>query len=157
MGHRRQEWGGDLIKWSKNSPCEMEQRKELLAREVERAVQLREFALVFHMGDRATCMSIETTQRIEKLEMQRRKGRHCRSVRALRREGSRTQRKRGGIGLSNSICKLQKTELDLVTPFSPKMKLVKFLCIWGFLFVESVELIYYRCSSSLFHILVLNW
>ena len=75
----------------------------------------------------------------------------------IRREGSRTQRKRGGVGLSNSICKLQKTELDLVTPFSPKMKLVKFLCIWGFLFVESVELIYYRCSSSLFHILVLNW
>ena len=71
----------------------MEQRKELLAREVERAVQLREFALVFHMGDRATCMSIETTQRIEKLEMQRRKGRHCRSVRALRREGSRIRQK----------------------------------------------------------------
>ena len=48
----------------------MEQRKELLAREVERAVQLREFALVFHMGDRATCMSIETTQRIEKLDLE---------------------------------------------------------------------------------------
>lgn len=87
MGHRRQEWDGDLIKWSKNSPCEMEQRKELVAREVERAVRLREFALVFHMGDSATCMSIETTQRTEKLEMQRRKGHHCRS------EGLKKRRK----------------------------------------------------------------
>lgn len=76
-----------MIKWSKNSPCEMEQRKELVAREVERAVQLREFALVFHMGDSATCMSIETTQMTEKLEMQRRKGRHC------RREGLKKRRK----------------------------------------------------------------
>lgn len=50
-----------------------------MAREVERAVQLREFALVFYMGDSATCVSIETTQRIEKPEIQRRKGRHCRS------------------------------------------------------------------------------
>lgn len=50
-----------------------------MAREVERAVQLRECALVFYMGDSATYVSIETTQRIEKLEMQRKKGRHCRS------------------------------------------------------------------------------
>lgn len=68
VGHRRQEWDEDLIKWSKKSPCEMEQRKELWAREVEeRAVQLRECALVFYMGDSATYVSIETTQRIEKL------------------------------------------------------------------------------------------
>lgn len=60
--------------------------------------------------------------------MQRKRGVTV-GVRALRREESRTQRKRGGVGLWNSICKLQKTEPDLVMPFSPEVKLEKFLCI----------------------------